>query len=242
MTFKLGQFRIPVFATFVSMTAIVIMLQLGFWQLDRAEQKKQRIQQIQKRQQEQPFTLGEILKLKGDIRDYPIEVQGHFIQEKQFLIDNRIANGQVGYHLVALFQTNWGIIPVNMGWLKAPATRDQLPNILLPDGQQTLLGTIAIPELNPMIRDSASKPNQWPARVQQIDIQQLQTLSKLSLLSLVLNAAPDPSQALIRQWQPVVMPPQKHIAYAIQWFGLALAALAIYLFALFKFNRDVHNE
>ena len=159
MTLKLGRYRIPIVATLVSMLAFVTMLQLGFWQLDRAEQKNQRLKQIQQRQQSQSYALDELLSQKGDIRDYPIEVKGHFIQKKLFFIDNRIVHGQIGYHVVALFQTNWGVLAVNLGWIKAPATRELLPLVSVPASQQTLQGTIAIPDLNPMINDSLKTTN-----------------------------------------------------------------------------------
>ena len=40
-----------------------------------------------------------------------------------------------------------------------------------------------------------------------------------------------PSDDYIREWQPVVMEPLKHIGYALQWYGLALAAGIIYIVA-----------
>ncbi|MCL5256048.1 MAG: hypothetical protein M1363_08050, partial [Gammaproteobacteria bacterium] len=35
----------------------------------------------------------------------------------------------------------------------------------------------------------------------------------------------------VREWPIVVMPPHRHYAYAMQWFGLALAALIVFLVA-----------
>jgi len=40
---------------------------------------------------------------------------------------------------------------------------------------------------------------------------------------------PDAADGFARAWQPQVMTPEKHIAYAVQWFGLAIALFIIYI-------------
>ena len=46
---------------------------------------------------------------------------------------------------------------------------------------------------------------------------------------MLLNA--QDNSTFIRNWQPVVMPPEKHMAYAVQWFLLGVAALVIFIIA-----------
>src|SRR5690606_36512626 len=100
-----GNTRLPIIATLVSLIAFVILLCLGFWQLDRAEQKQLRQQQIEQRQQQQNYSLTEVLGLGGDIRDFPVITRGYFKTDRYFVIDNRIENGQTGYHVVAILNT-----------------------------------------------------------------------------------------------------------------------------------------
>ena len=45
---------------------------------------------------------------------------------------------------------------------------------------------------------------------------------------LVLLDAREP-QGFLRQWQAPGFGPERHIAYAVQWFGLALALTVIYI-------------
>jgi surfeit locus 1 family protein len=40
---------------------------------------------------------------------------------------------------------------------------------------------------------------------------------------------PDQPEGYVRQWQAPGFPPLRHVAYAVQWFGLALALCVIYL-------------
>jgi cytochrome oxidase assembly protein ShyY1 len=40
---------------------------------------------------------------------------------------------------------------------------------------------------------------------------------------------PAPSSGFVREWTPNVMPPERHAAYAFQWFALAVATIAIFI-------------
>jgi len=45
-----------------------------------------------------------------------------------------------------------------------------------------------------------------------------------------------------QQWEPQVMAPEKHQAYAVQWFSLAIACLVVYLVVLYKLNKSKQEE
>ena len=52
------------------------------------------------------------------------------------------------------------------------------------------------------------------------------------------NTLPDTPQL----YEPVVMPPEKHVAYAVQWFLLALASLVVYGFASYQKPNVLQNS
>jgi surfeit locus 1 family protein len=56
---------------------------------------------------------------------------------------------------------------------------------------------------------------------------------------LVLLDAGDPD-GYWRQWQAPGFPPMRHVAYAVQWFGLALALAVIYVVT--NLRRDTGKE
>jgi cytochrome oxidase assembly protein ShyY1 len=62
------------------------------------------------------------------------------------------------------------------------------------------------------------------------------------LFPFVVNLAPEPNSEFVRNWQPVVMSPEKHLGYAVQWFGLGIAALTIYLLSLMKLFKTKNNK
>jgi cytochrome oxidase assembly protein ShyY1 len=69
----------------------------------------------------------------------------------------------------------------------------------------------------------------WPKLTLRLDAAALGAdLGQALLPGLVLQDARADS-GFVREWTPQVMPPQRHWAYALQWFALALAALVIFV-------------
>jgi surfeit locus 1 family protein len=65
----------------------------------------------------------------------------------------------------------------------------------------------------------------WPVRVQQIDLKRAEKALGGPLYPAVLKVAEPLTAKFITAWQVVNMPPVKHQAYALQWFGLALVLI-----------------
>ena len=42
----------------------------------------------------------------------------------------------------------------------------------------------------------------------------------------------------VRDWRPAVMGPGKHLSYAVQWFGLAIALIVIFIVNLKRNTQD----
>ena len=98
-----------------------------------------------------------------------------------------------------------------------------------------------MPTDNPMITETATQEAIWPKVIQQVDIHFIEQVIKLELPPFVIKLT-DSSDGFIRNWQPVVMPPEKHYAYAVQWMGLGIAAFLVYFFALRARFRAAHKK
>lgn len=238
---KTSSYAWPIIATLVTLAAVVIMFALGLWQLDRAEHKERRLVQIEQRQQDAPVTLSTLLAIDGDNRDIGFTARGYLLSEHIFLLDNRIHQGRVGYQVLAPLETQSGLLMVNFGWVPAGKTRQDLPDIQLPSDLIEVYGIVAIPENNPMITETATPGQSWPVVIQQTDMLVFNSFLDQSVLNFVMLADEENPVGFIRDWQPVVMPPEKHIAYAIQWFGLALACMVVFIFAFKKRIKDRHE-
>lgn len=222
----------PIVATLITLVAVVIMFALGEWQLQRAEDKKQRLESVQQRQLLSPLSIEEINTMKGDIRDLPFAAEGVFTVDKYFLLDNKIHQGKVGYQVVAPMQTEHQVLLVNLGWVQAPQTRDQLPQISLPTDSIVINGVSSLPSNNPMINETAMLEQDWPVVLQQTDLDLMAIFVGQPILPFVMLLSPEHPLGWEREWTPVVMSPEKHLGYAIQWFLLALACVIIYFVAL----------
>ena len=211
---------------------ISILCSLGSWQIARYEDKKERVIQISERQAQGVIEHRMLTTLNlSDVRDVMINISPLEDSDKYLWLDNQQSNGQIGFKLVVPVNTEEGWLLVNMGWVKGRKDRLTLPNIpALEELTKPLTGAISIPGINRFVTETALNDGQFPKVIQQIEISRLGDLIDKPLLPYMLTVT-QPSEDYIRQWTPVVMAPEKHIGYAIQWFGLAIAAFIIYFIA-----------
>jgi surfeit locus 1 family protein len=255
--------KLPVLPTIITLLCVVIMFGLGIWQLERKAQKDTRLAQISERQSNKPYQLSELLREPkvnnsndADIQDFPVSFMGKAQMDSLFFIDNKIVSGRIGYHLVVPIMTVGGdIVLANFGWLRGNDIRGQLPELttdvraLLNNQSLDFTGVVSYPSINRMVSETNTAFGQFPALLQQIDLTQIQQhlnatgfLQSGTLFPFVVNLAPDPNSEFSRNWQPVVMSPEKHLGYAVQWFGLGIAALTVYLLSLMKLFKTKNNK
>jgi surfeit locus 1 family protein len=144
------------------------------------------------------------------------------------------ADGRAGYFVVTPFAlAGGGWLLVNRGWVPLGASRAALPNVDVPgDARQVRGRTDHLPSPGIRMGQPAALRPPFPAVANfpsHADVEQLlQETSWTHAADLVLLDADQPD-GYVRQWQPPGFPPLRHTAYAVQWFGLALALALIYL-------------
>lgn len=223
----------PYIATFFALVSVCILVALGTWQLQRAEQKEQRLTQIEQRKSASILTINDVLE-QPDPRDLTYQVSGQILMDKVFLLDNRIETGQVGFHVVVPVETQQGIQLINYGWVKSGLYRTELPKFKLNQNTQSFHGVSSVPSVNPMVSETATQADPWPKVIQTIDLVKMSSFLGRDVLPIVMQLDPDHADGFVRNWKAVVMAPEKHYGYAVQWYGLALACLIIYVVALRK--------
>lgn len=225
--------RSTIIATLITVLAISALVKLGLWQLDRANEKQALFDDFARAQQQQqwlPLTHADV----RPERYQGVQVSGQFTDNRYFLLDNQIHNSQVGYQVIGLLETEFqsALIPVNLGWVSLGSSRDQLPQIELPSGPIEVTGWFYHPSASPFTRaDQMVELGPWPLRIQHLDSEVLSAALTLSIAPYVVLLSETESIGFPRQWQPNLMPPEKHRAYAITWFSLALACLIIAVIA-----------
>jgi cytochrome oxidase assembly protein ShyY1 len=234
-------------STIVAVIGFVILIKLGFWQIARGQEKQHRLDDLTVMQEQQPtpyrnlnFNIGANANSSGkadrtaSMSEFAlVSLDGQFFTDRFFLLDNRIRDGRVGYEVIMPMRIESDVVLVNIGWIKAPPTRDQLPTLVVPQIAQKLITTFTFNRVNHLVR-YVEQENQWPRRIQQVDSQWLSQLLGSKIEDGLFYVADPTTFGLKDNWRPVSMKPQRHYAYALQWFGLGVAWLVVVYFAVFK--------
>lgn len=208
---------------------------LAFWQLDRAEQKRQWLAQMEAQQQRPPVSLATLL-VDNTPQHRPASITGTLDNAHPILLDNRMRDGVAGYYLLSPMKTaNDQWVLLNRGWLARGRDRSQLPSVPAVTGPVTVEGQVYQPSDKAIVLTNTPLPdNQWPLRVQKVDFDAIGERLGVDLAPFEIRVAPeqrlDGQPALPRPWQNAVprMGPDRHRAYALQWFALGAAAVLIF--------------
>src|SRR3990167_568273 len=218
-----------VFLALLLILAFCLLISLGFWQLQRAQQKRLLLATFIARTQQAPLQVHEFLS-KKDLRYYPITLAGKFDNQHTFLLDNRTYHGQIGYEVYTPFRikSTDTIILINRGWIPLGKSRALLP-IIPALTQPTITGILMLPASYFSLGTLMDTPNHhWPMRIEFIDLQILSKLLGYPLFSYVLCVNMPTMDNFKSNWQvTMTITPEKHTAYAIQWFALAIGLLVV---------------
>ena len=202
-----------------TVAVLVTLVKLGLWQISRAQEKESLSSALKYRSEQMYYSLA---SLPADPRWYSLTLYGEFDHSQAVLLDNQTYRGRVGYHVLYPFAAEQGWLLVNLGWIAAPAYREQTPVLPEHHGELKIAGVIAPPSSLLELKAESLGPD-WPLRVQNLHLEQIGNRMGRPLRPWILQIDPDNPVALQQTWIPVVMGPQKHYAYAAQWFLLAVA-------------------
>jgi surfeit locus 1 family protein len=202
----------------------VLFTFLGFWQLDRAGQK---------RALEAAFQSGgepvEITANAAPPLYRRISATGHFLGSRQFLIDNIVEDGRLGYYVITPLELVQGgpLLLVNRGWI--PRQPDgELPDVSVEAGLRTVEGRAGrLPRVGLRPGSALDADGGWPRLATFPTVEDLAGALQRPALPFVLLADPDPAAGLVRRWEPRQAGPSRHLGYAFQWFALAVAVVVL---------------
>lgn len=218
--------------TLIMLVLLPIFIALGFWQLQRAEEKRQILAKQLERQQSAPIQLDATLHYAETMQYKPVIVQGIFDTQYQIYIDNKIYHGQAGYQVVTPLRLEHSQkhVLINRGWVPMGASRAILPIVPTPTTVVTVSGFMDIPHRDVVNMSGQNRSNSgWPAVLRWVDGDALQRETKLDLLPMIILQAPDTEHGFSREWHFVNSTPEKSTSYAVQWFSFAGLLLIIYV-------------
>jgi surfeit locus 1 family protein len=244
MTERQVSLRFPWGVVIASGIALIILLVLGTWQVERLFWKEALIASTNERIKEPPLSLADMEKLykeKGTVEYLPVTVSGTFMHqgERHFL---STYEGAAGYNVYTPLMLEDGrFVLINRGFVpyekKDPATRS--------DGQ--LDGPVSITGL---ARDPLSAkpgfflPNNdiakniffwkdWAAMAESAD---LPDINQVVPFFIDADNKPNPGGLPIGG-VTIIEFPNNHLQYAVTWYGLALALLGVVGTWLWRYRK-----
>ena len=221
------------------------LVKLGFWQNSRALEKELRLSRIEQLKSQKPLSLSQVNELarNENINDMPVTIDGIFDEKSVFLLDNQVNKGRLGYRVYQVLAAEQYAVLVSLGWVQGSVNRNELPKIKPLSGKHTIHGNVRLIEVGIQLQEQNFSGVQWPLRIQQVELEKFSTLLNRQLLPYVIYLDKNEKVGFIKNWQPIVMPPEKHRAYAFQWFSLATAWFILMLWAKFgSRKRSEHNQ
>lgn len=223
-----SSFRPGGVGTLLLLLLLPAFLGLGLWQLQRADSKAAQFEAFRARAAS-PTLIG---WPEDDLPRYShVQLAGRFVPGQQFLLDNMTHEGRQGYHVltpfVLLHEPRW--LLVNRGWIPADAARVQVPDVEVADNHRNVAGQLDLLPRPGLDLGSAPTAGAWPQVVFFPDMAELAARLEHPLLGYQLLLDADQPEGFVRQWGPRSMAPEKHLGYAVQWFGFAAALVVMYV-------------
>jgi surfeit locus 1 family protein len=230
-----GMRRPAWWSVLLTLAGVLVFVRLGVWQLHRADYKEELLRRYAAAASAPPQDFAVVT---GNVSDsvYPrTRVQGHYLVDRLYLLDNPKHDDMGGVEVYAPFQPDHQdqLLLVDLGFLpgngsgKAP----QLPP--LPPESQTLQGLYQPPPGKglEMGGNALAKQTQWPKTSIYLDMDQVAADLHAKLYPRVLALDADPAAIYVRVHTLDLssMPPARHRAYAFQWFTFAAVAIVMFI-------------
>jgi surfeit locus 1 family protein len=233
--------------TLFTLAFVPLLFWLGLWQLEREQEKAQLQQDYELRTLAPAMPLETIDWQREDLAFLKVRAKGRFDNQRVYLLDNKVHEGQVGYELINPFETEAGqIVLVNRGWVAQGASRSELPSISAIEGLVEIQGSIYVPLDDVFLLNAIeeSAVTEGPKVIQSIQIETLTTDLAKKLAPYTVRLIDNSTGLEQANWQAVNMLPEKHRAYAVQWFTMLFALIVMYIYFGFKsprLNRDIET-
>jgi len=207
---------------------VIVFSSLGRWQLNRADEKNVKHEQMQFYIKQPPINLPSALVKLKDFEYREVEVRGEFVNNQTIFLDNKMYQRRAGYHVITPFKIANSLlhVPVNRGWVGVGLDRSILPEVKAINGELTLVGTVVSPEIRSLtLSDEFVHGEVWD----KFDLQRYVAETSLEMQPILVLQKNDIEDGLFRDWSRPSSGADKNIGYAIQWFSLAIATLILFI-------------
>lgn len=238
------------FGIAVCLTVVVfsLLVKLGFWQLERGQEKQALEQAILARADAPYQSLASVLD-NNDWREESVigvKVQAEAKPEPLpvVLLDNQTFQGKVGYlayQVVSVGQDPITLALLELGFVEGLRTRDSLPTVTTLKSPTNVTGRLYRKSMNPLSSELMPEMGEG-IRVQNLNISELNELLNVELMPAVLQPDNLENWAYPFPWNPLPLTSSKHFGYAVQWFVMAGVFLLLTMVVCIRWFRKAASQ
>ncbi|HJD61928.1 MAG TPA: SURF1 family protein [Rickettsia endosymbiont of Degeeriella rufa] len=205
----------------------IILISLGFWQLNRLKEKKLFLASMQENLTSSAIDLAEI---HDNLPYHKVKITGHFLPDKDVYLYGRrsMSSEKDGYYLVTPFKTNDNkVILVARGWF-SNRNKNIITQATNDEPHELISVTMPSEKTRSYLPANDIKNNVWLT----LDLQEASKVLGLNLENFYLiEESKDISNLdilLPLSINHLAAIRNDHLEYAFTWFGLAASLVVIY--------------
>jgi surfeit locus 1 family protein len=222
------------------LAAAAVCVRLGFWQLDRLEQRRARNAALREAMALPPLRLDaavlpEVMAAPERFLNRRVVVRGVYDPAGEVVLRGRSREGRPGVHLATPLRIAGaeGAVLVNRGWVPSPDAATVDPRPFAEPGAREVRGILQeVPRTEDRGAPAPGARGGVPTH-RRLDLAEVRARAPYPVLPLYVQQLPDPS---LREPPHRVGAPElsegSHLSYAVQWFSFAAIAvigLAVFL-------------
>ena len=194
-------FRFYIPASLIVAT-LALLISLGFWQLDRANEKRVIEDQIANANSFDVELVTSVEFLK-DREYYHVRLQGSYVGDKQFVYDNQIVDQVSGYYVLTplVLKGDSKAVLINRGFIPWNGRRDKLADIDISEKLTEVKVQISKP-VKRMELEASEIAGEFPVLIQALDLDDMSTTAALDFINVVGLLSPESENGFVRQWEP----------------------------------------
>jgi surfeit locus 1 family protein len=225
------RFRPLLGPTLVTLAMLAVLIGLGVWQLQRLEWKLDLIARMESGIAAAPVPLDAALANQNltELEWRPVTVRGRFLHDKENYLYATEFDLGLGVHVITpLAQDDGNAVLVDRGWVSSTDMDPSRREAGQIEGPVTLTGLVRLKaELNPYAPGADAAKRLWYTR----DPEGMAGMAGVRLVAPLVVVANGESAVSGGPRFPGyrINLPNSHLQYALTWFGLALALVAVYL-------------
>lgn len=230
---------------------IPLFIKLGFWQYGKAQRQLVVQAAYQTAKISQALDLPLHLESYEPLKYKKVAVTGHYETKYQLLLDNQVEDERAGFHVITPFKIDGSTqyVLVDRGWILGNDTHTDLPSVSTSTSKLEVVGQVWVPSTKIFTLEAKRVPNvdksqlaAWQPVWQNMDMEQYKQSVPITIIPVVIRLdTASTAGGFVRNWQIPTDRITTNLGYAYQWFGFAIASIAIFLYMSIK-KQDSHSQ